>query len=196
VELADERLATGATLVLYDGSPFHPHPGCCGTWRRRSASRIFGTSAKYLAALQKSGFVPAQTVDLTALRTVLSTGSPLLPEGFDYVYTAVKADLQLASISGAPTSCRASRSDVRRARCIAARSSAADSAWRSTSSMDAGRPVRGERGELVCTAPFPSMPVGFWNDPTGAKYRAAYFERFRVSGTTATTPPSPSMMEW
>jgi len=171
-------LATGATLVLYDGSPFHPHTGVLWDMAQEERITIFGTSAKYLAALQKSGFVPAQAVDLTALRTVLSTGSPLLPEGFDYVYGAIKADLQLASISGGTdiVSCFALGCPTRpvyrgeiQCRGLGMAVDIFD---------DAGRPVRGERGELVCTAPFPSMPVGFWNDPTGAKYRAAYFERF------------------
>ncbi|TLY75269.1 MAG: acetoacetate--CoA ligase [Gammaproteobacteria bacterium] len=171
-------LATGATLVLYDGSPFHPHPGVLWHMAQEERITIFGTSAKYLSALQKSGFVPAQAVDLTALRTVLSTGSPLLPEGFDYVYGAVKADLQLASISGGTdiVSCFALGCPTRpvyrgeiQCRGLGMAVDIFD---------DAGRPLRGERGELVCTAPFPSMPVGLWNDPTGAKYRAAYFERF------------------
>src|SRR6266513_2956442 len=171
-------LASGATLVLYDGSPFHPHPGVLWDMAQHERITIFGTSAKYLSALQKDGFVPAQAVDLTALRTVLSTGSPLLPESFDYVYSAVKADLQLASISGGTdiVSCFALGCPTRpvyrgeiQCRGLGMAVDIFD---------DAGRPVRGERGELVCTAPFPSMPVGFWNDPTGAKYRAAYFERF------------------
>jgi acetoacetyl-CoA synthetase len=171
-------LATGATLVLYDGSPFHPGPGAL--WEMAQAERltVFGTSAKYLASLQKSDFVPARAVDLTALRAVLSTGSPLLPEGFDYVYRAVKADLQLASISGGTdiVSCFALGCPTRpvyrgelQCRGLGMAVKIFD---------DAGRPLRGERGELVCTAPFPSMPVGFWNDPTGARYRAAYFARF------------------
>jgi acetoacetyl-CoA synthetase len=171
-------LATGATLVLYDGSPFHP--GAAGLWNMAEEERltIFGTSAKYLSALQKSDFVPAQAVDLTALRTLLSTGSPLLPEGFDYVYRAVKPDVQLASISGGTdiVSCFAlgcptrpvNRGEIQ-CRGLGMAVEIFD---------DAGRPLYGERGELVCTAPFPSMPVGFWNDPTGEKYRAAYFERF------------------
>jgi acetoacetyl-CoA synthetase len=171
-------LATGATLVLYDGSPFHPHTGVLWDMAQQERITIFGTSAKYLSALQKSAYVPAQAVDLTALRTVLSTGSPLLPEGFDYVYGAIKADLQLASISGGTdiVSCFALGCPTRpvyrgeiQCRGLGMAVDIFD---------DAGRPVRGERGELVCTAPFPSMPVGFWNDPTGAKYRAAYFERF------------------
>ena len=171
-------LATGATLLLYDGSPFHPNPGAL--WRIAEEERltIFGTSAKYLSALQKSDFVPAQAVDLTALRTVLSTGSPLLPEGFDYVYRAVKADVQLASISGGTdiVSCFAlgcptlpvHRGEIQ-CRGLGMAVEIFD---------DEGRALRGARGELVCSAPFPSMPVGFWNDPSGAKYRAAYFERF------------------
>jgi acetoacetyl-CoA synthetase len=171
-------LATGATLVLYDGSPFHPGPEVL--WRMAEEERltVFGTSAKYLSSLQKSEFVPAATVDLTALRTLLSTGSPLLPEGFDYVYGAVKEDLQLASISGGTdiVSCFALGCPIRpvhrgeiQCRGLGMAVDIFD---------DAGRPLRGVRGELVCTAPFPSMPLGFWNDPQGAKYRAAYFERF------------------
>jgi acetoacetyl-CoA synthetase len=171
-------LATGATLVLYDGSPFHPGPGAL--WRMAAEERltIFGTSAKYLSSLQKSDFVPAASVDLTALRALLSTGSPLLPEGFDYVYRSVKSDLQLASISGGTdiVSCFALGCPIRpvqrgeiQCRGLGMAVDIFD---------DAGRSLRGTRGELVCTAPFPSMPLGFWNDPQGLKYRAAYFERF------------------
>jgi acetoacetyl-CoA synthetase len=171
-------LATGATLVLFDGSPFHPEPGAL--WRMAQEERItlFGTSAKYISALQKSDFVPARAVDLTPLRAVLSTGSPLLPDGFDYIYGSVKSDVQLASISGGTdiVSCFAlgcptlpvHRGEIQ-CRGLGMRVEIFD---------DAGRPIRGERGELVCTAPFPSMPIGFWNDPDGRKYRAAYFERF------------------
>ena len=171
-------LACGATLVLYDGSPFHPQPGVLWHMADEERITIFGTSAKYLAALEKSTFVPAQSVDLTALRTLLSTGSPLLPEGFDYVYRSVKSDLQLASISGGTdiVSCFALGCPTRpvyrgelQCRGLGMAVDIFD---------DAGSPARGERGELVCTAPFPSMPIGFWNDPDGARYRAAYFERF------------------
>ena len=171
-------LACGATLVLYDGSPFHPQPGVLWHMAEQERITIFGTSAKYLAALEKSTFVPAESVDLTALRTLLSTGSPLLPEGFDYVYRSVKSDLQLASISGGTdiVSCFALGCPTRpvyrgelQCRGLGMAVDIFD---------DAGSPARGERGELVCTAPFPSMPIGFWNDPDGARYRAAYFERF------------------
>jgi acetoacetyl-CoA synthetase len=171
-------LATGATLVLYEGSPFHPDPGA--VWRLAAEERltIFGTSAKFIAATEKSSFTPLGSVDLSALRTILSTGSPLLPENFDYVYRCVKADVQLASISGGTdiVSCFVLGCPTRpvhrgeiQCRGLGMKVDIVD---------DHRKPVRGERGELVCAAPFPSMPVGFWNDPDGAKYRAAYFERF------------------
>jgi acetoacetyl-CoA synthetase len=171
-------LATGATLVLYDGSPFHPDPGAL--WRMAAEERvtIFGTSAKYLASLEKSSFAPARALDLGALRTILSTGSPLLPASFDFVHRDVKADVQLASISGGTdiVSCFALGCPTRpvyrgeiQCRGLGMRVEVFD---------PEGRAVHGERGELVCTAPFPSMPVGFWGDVDGRKYRAAYFERF------------------
>jgi acetoacetyl-CoA synthetase len=171
-------LATGASLLLYDGSPFHPDASAL--WRIAEEERVtvFGTSAKYIAAMEKSTFVPAESVDLTSLRTILSTGSPLLPDGFDYVYHSIKSDVQLASISGGTdiVSCFALGCPTRpvhrgelQCRGLGMRVEIFD---------DDGRALRGERGELVCTAPFPSMPVGFWNDPDGRKYRAAYFERF------------------
>jgi acetoacetyl-CoA synthetase len=171
-------LATGTTLLLYDGSPFYPDPGVL--WRIAEDERltIFGTSAKYLASLEKSAYAPARTHDLFALRTILSTGSPLLPEGFDFVYRDVKADVQLSSISGGTdiVSCFALGCPTRpvyrgeiQCRGLGMRVEVFDAA---------GRPVVGERGELVCTAPFPSLPLGFWGDADGSKYRAAYFERF------------------
>ncbi len=171
-------LAAGATLVLYDGSPFHPRPGALWRLAQQERLTVFGTSAKYLSALEKNGFVPAANVDLSALRTLLSTGSPLLPEGFDFVYRAIKPDLHLASISGGTdiVSCFAlgcPTLPVHRGELQCRGLGMAVDIF-----GDDGKPVRGERGELVCTAPFPSMPVGFWNDPDGARYRAAYFERF------------------
>jgi acetoacetyl-CoA synthetase len=171
-------LATGATLVLYDGSPFHPGPGALWHLAEQERLTVFGTSAKYLASLQKSVFVPAASVDLTALRSVLSTGSPLLPEGFDYVYRAVKADLQLASISGGTdiVSCFALGCPLRPVHRGEIQCRGLGMAVQIFD--ESAQPLRGERGELVCTAPFPSMPLGFWNDADGARYRAAYFERF------------------
>jgi acetoacetyl-CoA synthetase len=171
-------LAAGATLVLFDGSPFHPGPEVL--WDIAEAERvaIFGTSAKYIDALKKAGLRPGATHDLSRMRAVLSTGSPLLPESFDYVYDAIKRDVQLASISGG--------TDI--VSCFVL-GNPAGPVWRGEIQMrglglavdvwgDDGRPLRGEKGELVCTRPFPCMPVGFWNDPGGARYRKSYFERF------------------
>jgi acetoacetyl-CoA synthetase len=171
-------LASQATVVLFDGSPFHPDEGVL--WRLASEERVahFGTSPKYLAALEKSGYRPIDQVDLAHLRTVLSTGSPLAHEQFDFVRDAIGADLQLASISGGTdiVSCFALgnptlpvyRGELQ-CRGLGMRVEVFD---------DEGRPLQGQQGELVCTAPFPSMPIGFWNDPDGSRYRAAYFERF------------------
>ncbi|MGH8241380.1 MAG: acetoacetate--CoA ligase, partial [Steroidobacteraceae bacterium] len=171
-------LATGATLVLYDGSPFHPNPGALWQMAEQERINVFGTSAKFIAATQKSLFEPAGSVNLACLRTILSTGSPLLPEHFDYVYQHVKGDVQLASISGGTdiVSCFALGSPAQPV--YRGELQTRGLGMRVEIFNDAGQPVRGERGELVCTAPFPSMPVGFWNDPDGRKYRAAYFERF------------------
>jgi acetoacetyl-CoA synthetase len=171
-------LATGATVVLYDGSPFHPQPGALWHMAEQERISVFGTSAKYLSALEKSTFVPAHGVGLGSLRTLLSTGSPLLPEGFDYVYRSIKSDLQLASISGGTdiVSCFALGCPIRPVQRGEIQCRGLGMAVEIFD--DGGRPVRGERGELVCTAPFPSMPLGFWNDPGDVRYRAAYFERY------------------
>jgi acetoacetyl-CoA synthetase len=171
-------LAAGATLVLYDGNPFHPGPEALWQMAEEEGITVFGTSAKYLAAVEKAGFAPRDHFRLEALRAVLSTGSPLMPASFDFVYRQVKADVQLASISGGTdiVSCFAlgcpilpvHRGELQ-CRGLGMAVEIFD---------DAGRSHTEEPGELVCTKPFPSMPVGFWNDPDGAKYRAAYFERF------------------
>jgi acetoacetyl-CoA synthetase len=171
-------LATGATLLLFAGSPFHSDAGALWRMAEEEKITIFGTSAKYLAAMEKSSFVPLGSVNLSALRTVLSTGSPLLPDGFDYVYRSIKADVLLASISGGTdiVSCFALGCPIRPVH--RGEIQCRGLGMKVDIFNDEGRPVRGDRGELVCTAPFPSMPVGFWNDPEGKKYRAAYFERF------------------
>ena len=171
-------LASGATLYLYEGSPFHPDPGVLWRLASEEGVTIFGTSAKYLAALEKSGYRPADHGSLMRLRTLLSTGSPLAPEQFDWVRDAVGEDVQLASISGGTdiVSCFALGNPllpVYRGELQCRGLGMKVEVW-----DEDGRSVAGEKGELVCTAPFPSMPVGFWNDPDGAKYRAAYFERF------------------
>ncbi|MDJ0749785.1 MAG: acetoacetate--CoA ligase [Woeseiaceae bacterium] len=171
-------LATGATLVLYDGSPFFDDGRVL--WRMADAEKVtvFGTSAKYLSALEKAGIRPKHDYDLTALRAVLSTGSPLAPESYDFVYDAIGDDLLLASISGGTDilSCFALGNPllpVRRGELQCRGLGMAVEVWN-----DDGEPVVGEHGELVCTRPFPSAPVGFWDDPDGVRYRAAYFDRF------------------
>jgi acetoacetyl-CoA synthetase len=171
-------LATGACVVLYDGSPFHPKGSVLWNLIDELDISIFGTSAKWLAAVEKVGVRPRETHQLKSLRTILSTGSPLAPESFDYVYRDVKANLMLSSISGGTdiVSCFALGNPLLpvyrgelQCRGLGLKVEAYD---------PDGKPVRGEPGELVCEAPFPSMPVGFWNDPEGVKYRAAYFERY------------------
>ena len=179
-------LASQATLLLYDGSPFLAGAsGRAGTilfdLADSEGMTHFGTSAKFIDALAKSGLQPRRTHRLEALRTIFSTGSPLAPEGFDYVYREIKADLQLASISGGTDilSCFALGSPllpVNRGELQCRGLGMAVAVF-----DDEGQPIaagRGERGELVCTRPFPAMPIGFWNDPDGAKYHAAYFARF------------------
>ncbi len=171
-------LASGATLVLYDGSPFHP--GARALWKMAAEEgvTVFGTSAKYLAAVEKVGVKPARSFDLGKLRAILSTGSPLLPESYDYVGREIGEEIQLASISGGTDiiSCFALGNPVApvyrgelQCRGLGMAVAVYD---------EAGNESVGRKGELVCTKPFPSMPVGFWNDPDGQKYHDAYFARF------------------
>jgi len=171
-------LASGATLMLYDGSPFVNEHRILWDYAETEKITHFGTSAKYLEALGKSGLRPAERYPLTALRAILSTGSPLAPRSFDFVYQHIKEDVQLASISGG--------TDIM---CCFVLGNPMQPVWRGEIqcvglgfSVEAwnqdGQAVMEEKGELVCTRPFPSMPVSFWNDPDGGKYTAAYFERF------------------
>lgn len=171
-------LASEATLALYDGSPFHPSGDVLFDYADAVGIDVFGTSAKFIDAVKKSGAKPRETHDLSSIRTILSTGSPLVAESFDFVYEDVKKDVALCSISGGTDllACFVGGSPllpVWRGEIQARMLGMASEVW-----SDARRPVTGEKGELVCTRPFPSMPVGFWNDKDGAKYRAAYFERF------------------
>jgi acetoacetyl-CoA synthetase len=171
-------LASGATLILFDGAPFCRDGRILWQIAESEKISVFGTSAKYIAALEKAGVRPQDEFSLPELRAVLSTGSPLAPESFDYVYDAIGGDLQLASISGGTDilSCFALGNPVlpvRRGELQCRGLGMAVEVWN-----DAGEAVVGEQGELVCTRPFPSAPVGFWNDPDDARYRAAYFERF------------------
>ena len=171
-------LACGATVVLYDGAPLYPDAGALWRMAERESIAIFGTSARYLGAVQASGYAPREHVGLERLRSVLSTGSPLLPAGFEFVYTQIKHDVQLASIAGGTDliSCFALGNPLLP---VYRGELQCRGLGMAVEIFDAhGRSVRGEKGELVCTAPFPSMPVGFWNDPDGAKYRRAYFARY------------------
>ena len=171
-------LAVGSTVVLYDGAPILR--GRPVMWDLVATERVsvFGTSAKWLALTEKERSIPRETHDLSALRAILSTGSPLAEHSFDYVYHKVKADVRLSSISGGTDiiSCFALGDPtlpVYRGELQTRGYGMRVEVW-----SDEGEPIVGEAGELVCTAPFPSMPVAFWNDADGAKYRAAYFEKF------------------
>jgi acetoacetyl-CoA synthetase len=171
-------LASEATLLLYDGSPFHPDGYALYDFAAAERCTLFGTSAKYIDACAKAEVKPMESRDLSALRTICSTGSPLVPEGFDYIYANVKQDVCLSSISGGTDiiSCFVLGNPIGpvwRGEIQARGLGMKVEVW-----SEEGKPLRGEKGELVCTLPFPSMPVGFWNDPDGKKYRAAYFERF------------------
>ncbi|TDK35058.1 acetoacetate--CoA ligase [Rhizobium deserti] len=171
-------LAVGATLCLFDGSPFAPDGNVLFTYAQNEKFAVFGTSAKYIDAVRKSGILPKQSHDLSALRLITSTGSPLSPEGFSFVYEGIKKDVHLASISGGTdiVSCFVLGNPLKpvwRGEIQGPGLGLAVDVWN-----DEGKPVRGEKGELVCTRAFPSMPIMFWNDPEGKKYRAAYFERF------------------
>ena len=171
-------LASEATLLLYDGSPFVERGRLLFDLADAEGMTHFGTSAKFIDSLAKVGLKPRETHRLEKLRAVLSTGSPLLPEGFDYVYRNIKDDICLSSISGG--------TDI--VSCFVL-GNPAGPVWRGEIQAkglgmavevfdENGRSVSNQKGELVCTKPFPSMPVGFWNDPDGAKYRAAYFDKY------------------
>ena len=171
-------LACGATLMQYDGSPFEPDGNILFDYADAEGMTLFGASAKYIDALAKAGVTPIKTHKLTSIRMMTSTGSPLVPESFDYVYHNIKQDMCLASISGGTDiiGCFALGNPI-------------GPVWRGelqTRSLglavnvfdEDGYPIQGEKGELVCTAPFPSMPISFWNDPDNEKYHRAYFDRF------------------
>ncbi len=171
-------LGVGATLVLFDGNPFHPDPGALWQMAQDEKITVFGTSAGYLAALQNAGVNPGDTYDLTALRALLSTGSPLPDEGFEFVYERIKPDLQLASISGGSdlNGCFALGNPM--GPVYTGELQCRGLAMRVFGYDDDAQPVVGDQGELVCTAPFPSMPIYFWDDPDGKRYHSAYFDQF------------------
>jgi len=171
-------LTLGATLMLYDGSVFYPEPGALFKMAENKGITIFGTSARYLSALEQAGCKPMEDYNLEHLKSILSTGSPLVPESFDFVYRDIKKDLCLSSISGGTDiiscfvlgnpSLPVYRGELQ-CRGLGMKVEVFD---------ENGRSLIGQKGELVCTAPFPSMPVFFWNDEEDKKYRAAYFEAF------------------
>ncbi len=169
-------LAVGATLVLFDGNPFHPFPGVLWKMAQDEKITIFGTSAGYISALQNAGVKPGKEYDLTPLKAVFSTGSPLSMEGFDYIYRDIKEDLQLASISGGTdlNGCFALGNPM--GPVYAGELQCRGLAMKVEAFDDDGKPTINQQGELVCTAPFPSMPIYFWNDPDNKKYHDAYFD--------------------
>lgn len=172
------NIAWGAALLLYDGSPFYPSGNALFDFADAEKMTLFGTSAKFIDALNKANLRPCDTHELSSVRMLCSTGSPLAPEGFDYVYDAVKPDVHLVSFSGG--------TDIMGCFCGG---DATSPVWRGEIQMrflgmavdvfdDEGRPIRGEKGELVCTKPFPTVPLGFLNDPGDERFKAAYFEVF------------------
>ncbi|MFO7989216.1 MAG: acetoacetate--CoA ligase [Desulfotignum sp.] len=171
-------LSVGATLMLYDGNPFHPGPDALWQMAQDEKITVFGTSAGYIEALKNAGVKPKEQFDLTPLKSVLSTGSPLSDENFEFVYDHIKSDLQLASISGGSdlNGCFALGNPIGpvytgelQCRGLGMAVYAYD---------DNGQPVVDQQAELVCTAPFPSMPIYFWGDEDGSKYHSAYFDQF------------------
>ena len=171
-------LAVGATILLYDGSPFYPDPGAIFKFAEDEKMTILGTSARYIAGIEKAGLKPGEQFDLTDLRLMCSTGSPLSEDSFRYVYREVKSDIQLASISGGTdiVSCFALGCPILpvyegelQCRGLGMRVLAFDGY---------GASVTMKQGELVCASSFPCMPIYFWNDPDGSKYKAAYFSVF------------------
>jgi len=171
-------LATGATLLLYDGSPFHPGSNVILDYMAEEKATFFGTSAKFIDTARKAGLTPIETHDLSSVEMLASTGSPLSPESFDYVYASIKADVHLASVSGGTdiVSCfvlGVPGRPVYEGEIQGPGLGMAVDVWDA-----AGQPVRGEKGDLVCTRAFPAMPIHFWNDPTGARYQNAYFDQF------------------
>ncbi|HEX2017654.1 MAG TPA: acetoacetate--CoA ligase [Aurantimonas sp.] len=171
-------LATGSTLLLYDGSPFHPRPSVIFDYMAEERATFLGTSAKFIDAARKQGLKPLETHDLSCLEMLGSTGSPLSPESFEYVYSAIRPDIHLASMSGGTdiVSCFVMGVPTRPVYLGEIQGpglAMAVDVW-----DERGRPLVSGKGDLVCTRAFPSMPVAFWNDPSGERYKSAYFEQF------------------
>ncbi|MBP0614901.1 acetoacetate--CoA ligase [Jiella mangrovi] len=171
-------LGGGSTLLLYDGSPFHPHKAIVFDYIAEEKASFFGTSAKYIDSARKFGLKPAESHDLSSVQTITSTGSPLSPEGFAYVYSDVKPDVHLASISGGTDilSCFVLGIPTR---AVYEGEIQGPGLGMAVDVYDPdGKPLGSGKGDLVCTKAFPSMPIEFWNDPGGERYTAAYFETF------------------
>lgn len=171
-------LATGASLVLYDGAPFFPNSNAMWDMAEELGISVFGTSAKFIAASEAAGNNPIETNDLSNVRLILSTGSPLMEENFDYIYRDVKNDVQLASVSGGTDiiSCFAGGSPMLPV--YRGELQCSGLAMDVDAFDHQGNSRRNEKGELVCKKAFPSMPIYFWNDPDGQKYHNAYFDQF------------------
>lgn len=171
-------LASGAGIVLYDGNPFHPSPSRLFDLIDQDGITLLGVSAKLIDAARQAGLEPRRTHDLATLRTICSTGSPLSPEGFEWVYEDVKKDVHLASISGGTDLCGCFVGGDPTLPVWSGEIQGATLGMAVEVFDQNGQPVRGPTGELVCTAPFPTVPLRFWNDPDGSNFRSAYFERF------------------
>jgi acetoacetyl-CoA synthetase len=172
-------LGTGATVVLFDGNPMYPAPDRLFAIAEDERLTFLGVSAKFLDSARKAGLRPGATFDLAALRTVASTGSPLSPEGFDFVVESVSPSAHLASISGGTDICGCFVIGVPTLPVVRGELQAAALGMAVDIFDESGQSVPvGVKGELVCTAPFPSQPLGFWGDADGSRFRAAYFERF------------------
>ena len=171
-------LASEATLILYEGSPMFPTSQVLFDIAAEEQINVFGTSAGYLSAIQKARLEPYRTHDLSALKAILSTGSPLAPRTFDYVYEKIKADLQLASISGGTDIVASFAGGNPTGAVYRGELQTRTLGMKVEIFNKEGQSLQGQKGELVCTAPFPSMPVGFWNDPGEEKFRSAYFEHY------------------
>jgi len=171
-------LATGATLLLFDGSPFYPSEKVLFDFAQDKQMNVFGTSAKFIDAVKKTGWKPKQTHDVSSIRSILSTGSPLAPESFDFVYQDIKPDVHLASVSGGTDLCGCFVAGNPIGPVYKGEIQAKGLGMDVAVFDDDGKPMQSGKGELVCCNTFPSMPIGFWNDPDDTKYHDAYFARF------------------
>lgn len=171
-------LGVGAALVLFEGNPFHPGPEALWRMADTLGVTVFGTSAKYLSALEAENYSPKKDFSLSSLRAVLSTGSPLSIESFHYVYREIKSDIQLSSISGGTdlNGCFGIGNPILPV--YEGELQCRGLGMKVEIRNEEGTPIQNEKGELVCTAPFPSMPLYFWNDPDGKKYKSSYFEKY------------------